>query len=114
MTRPLTPEERDLIAYILGQSSHVRGDFRLVEDLNDGGMGSLRFVGSPDRRFGECVGEAEFDDADGVTVSVALNADQSGELFELDVWKVDFSPLQRIAALSDLRPSKWDRRKPSD
>lgn len=114
MPRPLTPEERDLIAYILGQSSHLRGNFGLVEEMNDGGMGSLRFVGSPDRRFGECVGEVEFDDADGVTVSLALNADQRGELFELDVWKVDFSPLQRIAALGDLRPSTWGRRKSSD
>lgn len=113
MPRPLAPEERDLIIYILGQSSHLRGDFRLVEDMKDGRMGSLRFVGSHDRRFGECVGEAEFDDADGVTVSVALNADQRGELFELDVWKVDFSPLQRIAAVGELRPPTWDRRKNS-
>jgi hypothetical protein len=37
-------------------------------------------------------------------VSVALNVDQRGELFELDLWKVDFSPLKRIAALAELRP----------
>jgi hypothetical protein len=50
--------------------------FGLVEEMNDGGMGSLRFVGSADRRFGKCVGEAEFDDEDGMLVSVALNVDQ--------------------------------------
>ena len=98
MPRPLTPEERDLIVYILGQSSPLNGRFHLVEEMNDGGMGSIRFVGSPDRRLGRCVGEVEFYDSDGVTVSVALNVDQRGELFELDLWKVDFSPLQRIAA----------------
>jgi hypothetical protein len=38
-----------------------------------------------------------------VLVSVALNVDQRGELFELDLWKVDFSPLQRIAAIGKLR-----------
>src|SRR2546421_11169790 len=105
MARPLTPKERDLIAYILGLSSSSHGHFDLVEDMNDGGMGSLLFVGSADRRFGKCIGEAEFDDADGVLVSVALNIDQRGKLFELDLWKVDFSPLQRIAALDELRPS---------
>jgi hypothetical protein len=82
-----------------------------VEEMNDGGMGSLLFVGAPDRRFGRCIGEAEFDDADGVRVSVALNLDQRDELFELDLWKVDFSPLQRIAALRDVRPSRWLRQK---
>jgi hypothetical protein len=30
-------------------------------------------------------------------------------LFELDLWKVDFSPLQRIAVLGDVRPSRWLR-----
>ncbi|MDX3967543.1 MAG: hypothetical protein QHD01_13185 [Bradyrhizobium sp.] len=110
MPRPLTPNERDLIVYILGQSSSFYGDFDLVEDMNDGGMGSLRFMGSADRLWGKCIGEAEFDDADGVLVSVALNIDQRGELFELDLWKVDFSPLQRIAALAELRPPMSGRR----
>jgi len=105
MPRPLTSNERDLVAYILGQASPLSGHFGLVEEMNDSGMGSLRFVGSADRRLGKCIGEAEFDDADGVIVSVALNVDQRGELFELDLWKVDFSPLQRIAAVAELRPA---------
>jgi hypothetical protein len=104
MPRPLTSNERDLVAFILGHSSPLDGHFGLVEEMNDGGMGSLRFVGSADRRLGKCIGEAEFDDADGVTVSVALNVDQRGELFELDIWKVNFSPLQRIASQAEFRP----------
>ena len=114
MPRPLTPKERDLVVYILGQSSSSHGDFNLVEDMNDGGMGSLRFVGSADRSLGKCIGEAEFDDADGVPVSVALNMDQRGELFELDLWKVDFSPLRRIAALAELRPPMSGSRRTSE
>jgi hypothetical protein len=114
MPRPLTPKERDLIAFILGQHSPLQGHFGLVEEMNDGGMGSLRFVGRADRRFGRCIGEAKFDDADGVPVSVALNADQRGELFELDLWKVDFSPLQRIAALGELRSPNAGRPSPQD
>jgi hypothetical protein len=107
MPRPLSSNERDLITFILERDSNaslLRGE--LVEEMNDGGMGSLRFVAGPDRQFGKCVGSAEFNDADGVLVSVALNVDQRGQLFELDIWKVDFSPLQRIAALDELRKSK--------
>ena len=44
----------------------------------------------------------KFNDADGVPVSAALNLDQDHHLFELDVWKVDFSPLQRWPTAQDL------------
>ncbi|MCK1651415.1 hypothetical protein IVA88_08165 [Bradyrhizobium sp. 149] len=114
MPRPLTSKERDLVSYILGQYSPLPGHLELVEEMNDGGMGSLLFAGSADRRFGKCIGEAEFDDADGVLVSVALNVDQRGELFEVDLWKVDFSPLQRIAPLGELRPPRIWRRRTSE
>ncbi|MDH2348702.1 hypothetical protein [Bradyrhizobium sp. SSUT77] len=111
MPRPLTPNERDLVAFILGRHSPLQDHFGLVEEMKDGGMGSLLFVGAADRRFGRCIGEAEFDDADGVLVSVALNLDQRDELFELDLWKVDFSALQGIAAVGDVRPSRWSPQK---
>ena len=111
MPRPLTPKERDLVAFILGQHSPLQGHFGLVEEMNDGGMGSLLFAGAADRRFGRCIGEAEFDDADGVLVSVALHLDQRDELFELDLWKVDFSPLQRIPAIGDVRPPRGSAQK---
>jgi hypothetical protein len=70
---------------------------RLVEDMSDGGMGSLRFVdaGHRVRRFGKKIAEAKFTDEDGVPVSAVLNLDDNGEPFELDIWKVDFSPLKR-------------------
>jgi hypothetical protein len=65
--------------------------------MPDGGMGSVRFVQEPpeQRIFGEQIAEGLFHDADGVPVSVALNIDQFDDLFELDLWKVDFSPLIR-------------------
>jgi hypothetical protein len=103
MLRSLTSEELDLITFILGQGSNLLGRGDLVEEMNDGGMGSLRFVGVQGRHLGKCVGSAEFIDADGILASVALNVDQNGELFELDIWKVDFSPLHRIAPLAELR-----------
>jgi hypothetical protein len=69
-----------------------------VQAMNDGGMGSIRFVGKdPDhRKFGKIVREATFKDTDGVPVLATVIVDQSGALYELDLWKVDFAPLNRI------------------
>lgn len=68
-----------------------------VEDIEDGGMGSLRFVSDQkDRRLGEKIAETHFLDEDGVPVLVSLYLDQAGALYELDSWKTDYSPLKRI------------------
>jgi hypothetical protein len=68
-----------------------------VEQMDDGGMGSLRFT-SPNhnRKLGEVIAEIQYQDEDGVPVLVSLNLDEEGALYELDSWKVDFSPLKRI------------------
>ena len=72
-----------------------------VRELNDGGMGSLRLVvsgaSSENQVFGRRAAEYEFADMDGVTVIASLNLDQDGLPFELDVWKVDFTPTARLA-----------------
>ena len=69
-----------------------------VSEIDDGGMGSLKFgaENEDDRQLGESICEAEFIDDDGVAVSVALNVDRQGRLYELDIWKVDFSKLIAI------------------
>lgn len=76
-----------------------------VEDMSDGGMGSLRFVQADDRhrRLGKKLVEVEFNDADDVLVSAVINLDDLGRLFELDIWKVDFSPLKRYPSPEELR-----------
>ena len=55
----------------------------------------VRFFDIPSsgRRFGCEVSRLEFTDSDGVVVSVTLNLDQRGKLFEVDVWKTDFQPV---------------------
>jgi len=70
----------------------------LVTDMDDGGMGSIRFwrAGPQERRrLGGRIAELEFSDADGVTVVASLNVDTEGDLFELDIWKTDFGRLIR-------------------
>ncbi|WP_441295273.1 DUF6984 family protein [Massilia soli] len=101
--RPLRPEEHSLIHALLG---HVSGGDQLlrqlehaqVRDMNDGGMGSLEFAGGR-RPLGRHLVEAEYVDYDGVLVRIALSSDQSGRLYELDMWKVDFAPLQEFPTL---------------
>lgn len=68
-----------------------------VRDMEDGGMGSLRFQSvTPDRLYGRTLAEGWYTDEDGVPVVVALYLDRDGNIFELDSWKVDFSPLRRF------------------
>jgi hypothetical protein len=76
---------------------------RQVLEMNDGGMGSLRFVGTDDRKFGSITAEAIFQDEDGVLVNAATIVDQYGELYEFDVFKADSSPLRRIPALGEIQ-----------
>jgi hypothetical protein len=77
----------------------------LVEDMDDGGMGSIRFLPSADQvsRTAHAIAQGEYIDEDGVLVSIAINADQNGRLFEVDFWKVDFSPLKRYPSASDIK-----------
>ena len=72
-------------------------DHYKVTTMKDGGMGSVRFTehvsGRRIEKFGRELTTAYFSDSDGIPVSVAINIDPDGYLFELDVWKIDFSPL---------------------
>jgi hypothetical protein len=93
-----------------GQILHNIDDL-LVEEMNDGGMGSLRFDSDQlgKRLFGRQLSEATFVDEDGVVVSATLNLDQDGQLFELDLWKVDNSRLHRYPVPGDVNVRRVER-----
>lgn len=104
--RSLTAEERALLTEMIAnkpKAAHLLDSLpvALVEEMGDGGMGSLRFHATNDRPrcLGEQLAEREFVDIDGVPVIVAINLDDRGDLYEVDVWKVDFSPLKRFPAI---------------
>jgi hypothetical protein len=63
-------------------------------------MGSLRLRleghNETEQRFGRTAAELKFKDEDGTDVLVALNLDEDGIPFELDVWRTDFGQLRRI------------------
>lgn len=95
-------------ARILRELAHLAGiedpgawvDSLQVEEMDDGGMGSLR-INSTRPELGRrgvisCRAAVQFTDADGVEVVASLNADQDGVPIELDMWKTDFSPLIHV------------------
>ena len=104
--RHLYKEELDVIEAMLQTSSYQPkppiDPSALVSQMDDGGMRSIRFVYPDPQCLGGAVREAHYTDTDGVLVSINLNVDASGRLFELDLWKVDFSPLKRYPQPGDL------------
>ena len=99
--RKLTPSEGNLIAILVKNSKNNFSENwmegLLVRSMKDGGMGSiLLFPGgkiTEGRRFGSIVSEYHFKDVDGIDVIASLIVDEDGNLFELDIWKTDFSKL---------------------
>ncbi len=81
-----------------------------VEPMNDGGMGSLKLFptgikkGNP--RFGSNVSNLEFLDRDGMSILAGLFLSESGELFELDMFKGDGSSLVEIPDVSKMKEIK--------
>lgn len=100
--RRMRQEEIFLVQRIIGKDKSLRMNLELlsnlwVEDLDDGGMGGLFFVSeNKDRSLGRDVGAEEFADKDGVKVIATLSLDNFGELYELDIWKTDFSKLMAL------------------
>jgi hypothetical protein len=99
--RKLKSHELKILKFFLELKPHLLKeseldlDSEIVEELDDGGMGSIRFT-SPvisNRKLGETIAEAEFLDKDNIPVLVSLNLDQLGNIYEIDIWKADFTPV---------------------
>lgn len=75
-----------------------------VIPMDDGGMGSLLLLSGGnmrrERQFGRQASDHLFKDADGVDVLATLNVDTEEGPFELDLWKMDYSPLIKL-------PDRW-------
>ena len=100
-------EERELIRFLVtGMLPEEQINRSLTgacaSDVRDGGMRSILFKGPAGRKMGAELVEAHYHDLDGVLVSISVNLDTSGELFELDFWKVDFSPLKKYPKCSEI------------
>lgn len=100
-------KEIHFLEYLIRQSDvHLPNGWQdelMVEDMDDGGMGSLTLyppIYSAERAFGRQVSEYQFLDKDMTPVIATLYVDKQEHLFELDIWKVDYSPL---LSLPDIR-----------
>ena len=99
--RKASSQEKGLIELLMRRASiDFPSDWSqdlLVQPMDDGGMGSLLLFPygevKKDRLLGKRVSEYEFTDRDEIEVIASLNIDSEGNLFELDIWKTDFSPL---------------------
>ena len=106
--RCLRQEEINLLQFLIqssGCKSDNNSDLRAVcvEDLNDGGMGGIRFRTNIkiDAKLKNPV-LAAYTDADGTMVSISLASDANSNLYEMDFWKVDFSPLEKYPKPEDI------------
>jgi len=119
--RPLHEWERSLLE-ILGKEAglprerineEALNNYR-VQDMLDGGMGSIRFVSESGVRSCSRFGVAQrwYKDSDGVDVIFELNLDDAGEAGEIDAWKVNFSALLRAPQPAELEVRQIEKIRP--
>ena len=100
-SRTLQKEEIEIIEYLAGIAQYPLSlnwynDYTATP-MDDGGMGSILLTPAKPllnpRKFKERISDCIIEDTDGMSIIVSLNIDQDDYLFELDVWKCDFSPV---------------------
>tara|TARA_B110000902_G_C14012187_1_gene476912 strand:+ start:291 stop:632 length:342 start_codon:yes stop_codon:yes gene_type:complete len=99
LERKLKTEEYQLLKCMLKNLKEY--DFNLdnlkVVDVHESEMGSIYIINPlvkrENRKINKTIIERQFKDIDGVPISVCINIDTDGCLFELDIWKIDFNPL---------------------
>ena len=105
--RKLNKEEIDLIEYLAGKANYQLErkwyDEYQAFPMDDGGMGSILLVEDhlpkQERFFKAQIADCILHDVDNVAIIISLNIDQNDFLFELDIWKVDYSPVKKISRL---------------
>jgi len=102
---PISKEQHPLIDHLI-KLANLKIDISTlqVKAMDDGGMGSQKFSSASENSvFGSQVAEATFADSDGVEVTGALCIDQYGNLFELDMFKTNFSKLEKWPDENELK-----------
>ena len=99
--RELKSGEIDLIEYLAKKAEYPLNKFwhcyYKASPMNDGGMGSILLIpdghSCKERMFKVQISECTLKDTDGTDIIISLNIDQDDYLFELDIWKCDFTPV---------------------
>jgi hypothetical protein len=105
MQREIRQEEKDLITHLIKQLPANSSQYHIpliVIELQDGGMGSIQLTDKG--RHQKDLIQMQYVDTDGQKVIITLTENQAGELFDLDLWKVDFTPLKQFPTVEKLHP----------
>lgn len=107
MKRRLTSAEIKLISYLVRDTSEGAAiiaslEELFVEEMDDGGMGSLQVIveGEDRRRYGGVLADMDSHDADGMYLLISVILDTDDNFYELDIFKGDFSPLIKLPEVS--------------
>jgi len=107
MKRRLTSAEIKLISYLVRDTPEGAGiiaslEGLFVEEMDDGGMGSLQVIveGEDNRRYGGAIADIDSHDVDGMYLLISVIVDTDDNFYELDIFKGDFSPLIKIPDVS--------------
>lgn len=95
--RDLSDREIAVIQRLVALAGHtVKGRFPddfFAQDYIDNLPGSIhipkKMVSESARKYGKEIAVGSFTDSDGVFVSLSLAVDDSGYLYDLDIWKVN-------------------------
>ena len=110
--RKITNQEYLVLKSMLGHSSFLKScnldrflQSILVEDMDDGGMGSLKILHKEciERKHLSILTEADFIDEDGINAIISIIKNSSGDIIEIDIQKDNFSPLLSWPDPKDLR-----------
>ncbi len=107
LIRKPSREELDIIRYLVDKADYNNDNWQeglMVRKLPEG-MGSLKLlypnIDEWERQFGRQISDVCFKDVDSVDVIVSLYVDTDNRLYELDVWKTDYSDLIQISRFED-------------
>jgi hypothetical protein len=103
--RSITNQEKELIHHLVCRIPSNTKEYKIptmVIQLDDGGMGSLQLnIDS----YGRDLIQVKYKDSDGQLVLITLVEGKSGELYELDIWKVDFTSLKKFPSVDEIEPA---------
>ena len=97
-------EQLHISNYALIDKLDIKFDDGLTIITGETGAGKSIILGALSLILGEqnarksetLISDCEFKDKDGITVVASLYVDDNNDLYELDIWKTDFSPLIEI------------------
>ncbi|HEY4195299.1 MAG TPA: hypothetical protein VGM63_07175 [Mucilaginibacter sp.] len=94
--RDIRQEELTLVEYLISQATNVPNGLIIptrVFTMKDGRMGSIKFKTEDHLGYQRDLITAHYRDTDDISILISLDLNVANQLFELDFFKGDFSPL---------------------